>query len=104
MDRIENRGVLYVYNLVSRHPPPPGMPLAHQIQGRHPQLRTNWRRIGRVQRQVLRLLTYHGALPGRELGRLIYGCALRPWHYWNIARAARRFADKRDGLWVLREG
>jgi hypothetical protein len=67
-------------------------------------LRTNWRRIGRVQRQVLRLLTYHGALPGRELGRLIYGRAMRPGDYWSIHRAALRYADKVGRLWVLREG
>jgi hypothetical protein len=67
--------------------------------------RTNWKRIGRVQRQVLRLLVYHGAQRTCQLRRLIYGrrgAAAGGYEYWTVDRAARRFADKRDGLWVLR--
>jgi hypothetical protein len=67
--------------------------------------RTNWKRIGRVQRQVLRLLVYRGPLRTCQLRELIYGRrgeAVGGFEYLSITRAAPKFADKRDGLWVLR--
>jgi hypothetical protein len=70
--------------------------------------RTNWKRLGRIQSQVLRLLVYRGPLRTCQLRTLIYGRrgrAMGGWfEYLSIDRAARKHAHKRDGVWVLREG
>jgi hypothetical protein len=53
----------------------PSSPSPTKYSRRHPQLhrRTNWKRLGRVQRQVLRLLVYRGPLRTCQLRELIYG-------------------------------
>ena len=51
-----------------------------QIQEGPPQLRTNYSRVGRVERAVRRPLVYYGPLPTGALIRSIYGRRVRHWH------------------------
>jgi hypothetical protein len=50
------------------------------------------RRIGRVQRQIRRLLIIRGQMNTVELAGSIYGRPTKSWHRWNVRRAAPKVA------------
>jgi hypothetical protein len=69
-----------------RHmPPPPDRHRSVVIAARAP-------RVGRVERLVRRQLIISGALTTAQLAKRIYGSPTKHWHYFNVRRAAPKFA------------
>jgi len=49
-------------------------------------------RLGRVQRQIRRLLLIHGAMATPTLADRIYAHPTKKWHRYNVRRSAIKFA------------
>jgi hypothetical protein len=65
-------------------------------------------RVGRVQRQIRRLLVIRGQMNAVELAGSIYARPTKSWHRWNVKRAAVKFCVRIRGhhhpvLWKLND-
>ena len=73
-------------------------------------LRTDYSRIGRIQRQIRRLLIIHGPMTSGELARRLYPRPNKDWHWRQVRDSASRFAERignvrspgRPVLWRLK--
>jgi hypothetical protein len=54
--------------------------------------RTDYSRIGRIERRVRRALIIHGPMSTTELRLAVYGEPFRDWQRKQIRRAAAKFA------------
>jgi hypothetical protein len=62
-------------------------------------------RVGRVQRQIRRLLIIRGQMTTVELAGSIYARPTKSWHRWNVRRAALKVAvhvQRGRGGWLWR--
>jgi hypothetical protein len=55
-------------------------------------LAANSPRVGRIERQVRRLLIVRGRMTTTQLMKAIYGSPTQHWHYERVRRAASKFA------------
>jgi hypothetical protein len=58
----------------------------------NPTARTDYSRVGRIERRVRRALIIHGPMSTTELRLAVYGQPFRDWHRKQIRKSATKFA------------